>query len=77
MNFTAARISAWTSRPRHLLENFDALVLAGGAEHPRDLPLPGRELAGVHFAMDYLRSNTRRVQGAPPGRGGGIYFGAG
>ena len=52
---------------RHLLENFDALVLAGGAEHPRDLPLPGRELAGVHFAMDYLRSNTRRVQGAPPG----------
>ena len=51
---------------RHLLDNFDAVVLAGGAEHPRDLPVPGRDLSGVHFAMDYLRSNTRRVQG---GRG--------
>ncbi len=49
---------------RHLLESFDAVVLAGGAEHPRDLPVPGRELGGVHFAMDYLRSNTRRVQGS-------------
>ena len=43
--------------------DFDAVVLAGGAEHPRDLPAPGRDLSGVHFAMDYLRSNTRRVQG--------------
>ena len=48
---------------RELLRDCDALVLAGGAEHPRDLDAPGRELDGVHFAMDYLRCNTRRVQG--------------
>ena len=47
---------------RELLDNFDAMVLAGGAEQPRDLAVPGRELGGVHFAMDYLHSNTRRVQ---------------
>src|SRR5262249_12551850 len=34
--------------------SFDAVVLAGGAEWPRDLQIPGRELAGIHFAMDYL-----------------------
>ncbi|NKB77505.1 MAG: glutamate synthase small subunit [Gammaproteobacteria bacterium] len=45
-----------------LLKNFDAVVLAGGSEKPRDLPVPGRSLDGVHFAMDFLRSNTRRVQ---------------
>ena len=49
--------------PRKLLRECDALVLAGGAEHPRDINAPGRELDGVHFAMDYLRCNTRRVQG--------------
>ena len=42
---------------------FDALVLAGGACHPRDLPIPGRELAGVHFAMDYLTLQNRRCEG--------------
>lgn len=47
----------------YLVENFDAVVLAGGSEVPRDLPVPGRELNGVHFAMDFLRSNSRRVQG--------------
>ncbi len=46
-----------------LMENFDAVVLAGGSEQPRDLPIPGRELNGVHFAMDFLRSNSHRVQG--------------
>ncbi len=46
-----------------LFETFDAIVLAGGAEHPRDLEVPGRQLAGIHFAMDFLRNNTRRVQG--------------
>jgi len=54
---------------RKLLRDCDALVLAGGAEHPRDLDAPGRELGGVHFAMDYLRCNSRRVQG--DARGGG------
>jgi glutamate synthase (NADPH/NADH) small chain len=48
-----------------LREKYDALVLAGGAEDPRDLPVPGRELKGVHFAMDFLRSNSKRVQGVP------------
>jgi glutamate synthase (NADPH/NADH) small chain len=46
-----------------LREDYDALVLAGGSEAPRDLPLPGRELKGVHFAMEFLRSNSKRVQG--------------
>ncbi len=45
-----------------MLENFDAVILAGGSEKPRDLPVPGRSLNGVHFAMDFLRSNTRKVQ---------------
>ena len=46
-----------------LLEEFDAVVLTGGSEQPRDLSIPGRELNGVHFAMDFLRSNSHRVQG--------------
>ncbi len=39
----------------------DAVVLCGGAGQPRDLPVPGRELAGVYFAMDFLRANTRSL----------------
>ncbi len=46
-----------------LLNDFDAVVLAGGSEQPRDLPIPGRELNGVHYAMDFLRGNSHRVQG--------------
>jgi glutamate synthase (NADPH/NADH) small chain len=46
-----------------LLQQFDAVVLAGGAEHPRDLPVPGRELAGVHFAMDFLPQQNKVVAG--------------
>jgi glutamate synthase (NADPH/NADH) small chain len=42
---------------------FDAVVLAGGAEQPRDLPVPGRELEGVMFAMDFLPLQNRRVAG--------------
>ena len=49
--------------PRKLAAEFDAVVLAGGAEQPRDLPVPGRELAGVHFAMDFLPLQNRRVAG--------------
>jgi glutamate synthase (NADPH/NADH) small chain len=44
-----------------LLEDYDALVLAGGAEKARDLPIPGRELKGIHFAMDFLPQQNRRV----------------
>ena len=48
---------------RRLVDDFDAVVLSGGAEKPRDLPVPGRELDGIHFAMDFLRRNSHRVQG--------------
>jgi glutamate synthase (NADPH/NADH) small chain len=46
-------------------EKFDAVVLTGGAEHPRDMPVPGRELDGVHFAMDFLTQQNRRLAGEP------------
>ena len=49
---------------RALLTEFDALVLSGGAEQPRDLNVPGRELRGIHFAMDFLSQQNRRVAGA-------------
>jgi len=48
-----------------LLADHDAIVLAGGAEKPRDLPVPGRDLSGVHFAMDYLPQQNRRVSKEP------------
>jgi glutamate synthase (NADPH) small chain len=44
-----------------LLKEFDAVVLATGATKPRDLPIPGRELKGVHFAMDFLTANTKSI----------------
>ncbi|MDP8566461.1 glutamate synthase subunit beta [Methylophilus aquaticus] len=46
-----------------LERDYDAVVLAGGAEYPRDLPVPGRELDGVHFAMDFLTPNNKMVAG--------------
>jgi len=48
---------------QQLFDDFDALVLAGGSEHPRDLTVPGRELDGVHFAMEFLPQQNRRVAG--------------
>jgi glutamate synthase (NADPH/NADH) small chain len=48
-----------------LREGYDALVLCGGAMKPRDLPVPGRELDGVHFAMDFLTQQNRRGAGLP------------
>ena len=57
-NGTATRID-----PRQLLDDYDAVVLAGGAEVPRDLPVPGRELQGIEFAMDFLPLQNRRVAG--------------
>jgi glutamate synthase (NADPH) small chain len=44
-----------------LVETHDAVVLAGGAEKPRDLPIPGRDLDGIHFAMEFLPQQNRRV----------------
>ncbi len=46
-----------------LRSDFDAVLLAGGAGQPRDLPVPGRELRGIHFAMDYLTLQNRRCEG--------------
>ncbi len=46
-----------------LLSAFDAVVLTGGSEKPRDLPVPGRNLEGVHFAMEFLGQSNRRVSG--------------
>jgi glutamate synthase (NADPH/NADH) small chain len=48
-----------------LIDEYDAVVLTGGAEAGRDLPIPGRELDGIHFAMDYLPQQNRRVSGEP------------
>ncbi len=47
----------------YLLRSFDAVVLAGGAIVPRDLPVPGRDLPGIHFAMDFLTQQNRIVAG--------------
>jgi len=46
-----------------LRRDFDAILLAGGAEQPRDLPVPGRDLNGIHFAMDFLPQQNRRNEG--------------
>ncbi len=46
-----------------LKEDFDAILLSGGSTIPRDLPIPGRNLKGVHFAMDFLTQQNRRVAG--------------
>jgi len=48
-----------------LLTDYDAVVMAGGAEQPRDLPIEGRELEGIHFAMDFLTQQNKRVAGDP------------
>ena len=50
---------------KDLLDNYDAVLLTGGSEFPRDLPVPGRELDGVHFAMNFLPQQNRRVSGEP------------
>lgn len=50
-----------------LKAEYDAVLLAGGSEKSRDLPLPGRELKGIHFAMEFLPQQNRRVAGEPLG----------
>jgi glutamate synthase (NADPH/NADH) small chain len=49
--------------PEKLVKDYDSVLLTGGAEWPRDLPVPGRELQGVHFAMDFLPSQNKVVAG--------------
>jgi glutamate synthase (NADPH/NADH) small chain len=48
---------------QQLVAHYDAVVLAGGSTKPRDLPIPGREVDGVHFAMDFLTQSNKRVAG--------------
>ncbi len=55
-----------------LLEDFDAVLLAAGAGQPRDLPVPGRDLLGVHFALEFLVQQNRRGAGQPPSPGSEI-----
>ena len=50
-------------KPDDLIDEYDAVILAGGAEWPRDLPIPGRDLDGVHFAMDFLPLQNKVVAG--------------
>jgi glutamate synthase (NADPH/NADH) small chain len=50
-----------------LLKDHDAVVLSGGSEKARDLPIPGRDLKGIHFAMDFLPQQNRRVGSEPLG----------
>ncbi len=57
---------------QQLDENHDAVLLTGGSEFPRDLPVPGRDLEGVHFAMDFLPQQNRRVSGEPFDESGSI-----
>ena len=52
-----------TVTPEQLKKQFDAVILAGGSETPRDLPVPGRELAGVHFALEFLIPQNKEVAG--------------
>ena len=52
-----------TVDPEKLVEDYDAVILTGGAEWPRDLPVPGRELEGVHFAMDFLPFQNKIIAG--------------
>jgi glutamate synthase (NADPH/NADH) small chain len=61
-----ARITNWSGEivdPQQLLGAFDAVILGGGAEQPRDLPVPGRELKGIHFAMEFLPPQNKVVAG--------------
>ncbi|MCA3187972.1 MULTISPECIES: glutamate synthase subunit beta [unclassified Cupriavidus] len=57
-NYARETISA-----QALMDQFDAVVLAGGSEVPRDLPVPGRELAGVHYALEFLIPQNKEVAG--------------
>ena len=49
--------------PDQLQKDFDAVVITGGAEQPRDLPVPGRELSGVHYALEFLIPQNKEVAG--------------
>ena len=57
-----SKVTNWakdTVSPEQLNQDFDAVILAGGSEQSRDLPVPGRDLAGIHFAMEFLPQQNR------------------
>lgn len=54
--------------PQLVLDEYDAVVLTGGSTVPRNLPIPGRELNGVYFAMQFLEQNNKRVAGDDPAK---------
>jgi glutamate synthase (NADPH/NADH) small chain len=59
-----AGINVGSDVPAHRIrEDYDAVLLAGGAGQPRDLPVPGRDLKGIHYAMDYLTLQNKRCEG--------------
>jgi glutamate synthase (NADPH) small chain len=61
-----SKVTNWakeTISPRQLQQDFDAVVLAGGAEQSRDLPVPGRDLDGIHFAMEFLPQQNKIIAG--------------
>jgi glutamate synthase (NADPH/NADH) small chain len=55
-----------TQDAKQLIDSFDAVLLCAGSEKSRDLPIPGRDLQGIHFAMDFLPQQNRRVSKEPP-----------
>ena len=62
------KVTNWakeTVSPEQLKKDFDAVLLAGGSEQPRDLPVPGRDLQGVHFAMEFLPQQNKVNAGDP------------
>jgi glutamate synthase (NADPH/NADH) small chain len=61
-----------TMTGQSLVDEYDAIALAGGSESSRDLPVPGRDLDGVHFAMDFLPQQNRRVSNEPIGTNASI-----
>jgi glutamate synthase (NADPH/NADH) small chain len=63
VNFKTNQNVGENINPDDLVNEYDAVILAGGAEWPRDLPVPGRELDGVHYAMDFLPSQNKVVAG--------------
>jgi len=55
--------STKTIDPAELLATFDAVIISGGAEQPRDLPVPGRDLSGIHYALEFLIPQNKEVAG--------------
>ncbi|MFM1869964.1 MAG: hypothetical protein RLY99_708 [Pseudomonadota bacterium] len=63
LNKEVKNYSKKTVSPEQLQKDFDAVVITGGAEQPRDLPVPGRELSGIHFALEFLIPQNKEVAG--------------